>query len=177
MATKKIAKAGAKASPTKKTDFENAATKAGLAIVAGKHAVKGEYRDRITVSAGNIFTHSVDIDSHYKQSEGASPRWDYAVGIKSGANIESAFWIEPHPANSTGEVKKMIEKLVWLKKKLETEGFSDLRKLRDSAATKGVSPYRWLATDATIRVTASSKEARLLALNGLDMPRRTVHLT
>lgn len=176
MASKKGGKVAAKKAPLKTSDFATAATNAGLNVEVGKQAVEGQYRDRISATAGNTFTNSVDMDRHFKVSEGASPRWDFAVGIKSGVNGESAFWIEPHPANSTGEVNTMIAKLNWLKAKLDTPEFAGLKKLRDAAVAKGRDPYRWLATDATIRITASSREARMLALHGLGMPRRVVVL-
>lgn len=176
MANNKRGKMPVQRAVARKSDFAAAATKAGLKVEVGKQAVEGQYRDRITATVGNTFTHSVDMDGHFKASEGASPRWDFAVGIKSGSNGEAAYWIEPHPANSTGEVHTMIAKLNWLKAKLEAPEFAGLKGLRDAAVAKGADPYRWLATDATIRITAGSREARMLALHGLGMPRRTVVL-
>jgi hypothetical protein len=176
MASKKRGKVAAKNAALKASDFATAAINAGLNVAVGKQAVEGQYRDHIVTTAGNTFTNSVDMDGHFKASEGASPRWDFAVGIKSGTNGESAFWIEPHPANSTGEVNAMLAKLSWLKNKLNTPEFVGLKKLRDAAVAKGADPYRWLATDATIRITAGSREARLLAREGLGMPRRKVVL-
>lgn len=175
MAAKKVKQAVPGNEAIKTTEFESAATKAGIAPLPGKQAVKGQYRDCIE-AGGDGFTHSIDLDSHFQAKEGNANRWDYSVGTKSAANVELAYWIEPHPASSTGEVKKMIEKLNWLKGKLNTPEFSDLRKLRDAVVTQGKVPYRWLATDATIRITANSREARELARQGLDMPRRKVYL-
>lgn len=176
MASKKGGKAAAKKVALTPSDFATAATNAGLNVEVGKQAVEGQYRDRISATKGYKFTNSVDMDNHFKATEGASPRWDFAVGIKSGANGELAFWIEPHPANSTGEVTTMIAKLKWLKSKLDTPEFAGLKKLRDAAVAARTDPYRWLATDAPIRIKADSREARMLARLGLGMPSRDVAL-
>lgn len=70
----------------------------------------------------------------------------------------------------------MIAKLNWLKAKLNSPEFAALRTLTDVSVEKSGLPYRWLATDGTIRITANSNEARMLARHGLDMPRRSVDL-
>lgn len=171
MARPKAAQPGAKA-----TEFERAAQSAGLAVAPGKQAVEGQYRARIATRTGSRFTHSADIDGHFRLLEGAAARWDFAVGIQSAPHEESAYWIEPHPASSTGEVGKMIAKLNWLKAKLNSPEFAALRTLTDVSVEKSGLPYRWLATDGTIRITANSNEARMLARHGLDMPRRSVDL-
>lgn len=176
MASKKGGKVAAKKAALTPSDFATAATNAGLNVEVGKQAVDGRYRDRISATKGNKFTNSVDLDNHFKASEGASPRWDFAVGIKSDANGELTFWIEPHPANSTGEVNTMIAKLNWLKNKLDTPQFAGLKRLRDAAVAAHTDPYRWLATDGPIRITAGSREARMLARHGLGMPSREVVL-
>ena len=157
--------------------FETASAQASIPLSGGKGAIAGAYRTRVVAAAGYAFTHSIDLDGHFQPDEPNSPRWDYGVGIKSGNGAELAFWVEPHPASSTGEVQKMLDKLNWLKAKLKTKEFSEFKALCDAAAQNRVIPYRWQTSeDGVIRITSKSKEARLLALNGLAMPSRHITL-
>lgn len=53
---------------------------------------------------------------------------------------------------------------------------SSRRKLCRLAIKQG-NPFRWqTTTDGAIRITANSKEARMLALKGLSMPARQITL-
>jgi hypothetical protein len=157
--------------------FAIASAKAGIAHAEGKGALQGAYRSRVVSRPGSVLTYSIDLDSHFKSAEPNSPRWDYGIGVKQRNGAELAFWVEPHPASSTGEVQKMIDKLNWLKSKLETKEFAGFKALCDATSLQGVIPYRWQTSeDGVIRITAKSKEARLLALKGLAMPSRQITL-
>lgn len=170
-------KVGARKPATLASAFENASVKAGIPHLNGKAAIQAVSRSRIECSPDMAFTHSVDLDSHFQASEPGSARWDYGVGVKHRSGQELAFWIEPHPASSTGEVQKMLDKLAWLKAKLARPEFSEFKSLSDATALKGITPFRWQTTvDGAIRITANSKEARQLALKGLSMPTRHVSL-
>jgi len=157
--------------------FETASIRAGVPYVAGKSAIQGSSRARVICAPDLTFTQSVDLDTHFKAVEPGSTRWDYGVGLKYRSGLELAFWIEPHPASSTGEVQKMLDKLAWLKTKLATPEFSELKLLSDATSRNGSNPFRWqTTTDGAIRITANSKEARMLALKGLSMPARQITL-
>lgn len=154
----------------KSTAFDSAVQAAGLTALSGKEAVKGSYRAQITPRNGWKFTGSVDIDDHFTATEGHSNRWDYGIGISQADAQELVCWVEPHPASSTGEVRKMLDKLAWLKEKLDTPDFKKLK-----AMTVG-HPFYWLRTlNGECRIPAHSKEAKQLVKNGLRMPAQ--HLT
>ena len=92
--------------------------------------------------------------------------------MRSEAGQELLVWLEAHPASSTGEVQKMLDKLAWLKAKLAQPDFDGLRTLEHK-----VSAYRWLAMTGAIRILPNSRrEARRLAQAGLSSPQRHVEL-
>lgn len=156
------------------SQFVAAATLAGLPVQPGKGALDSSYRPMVDTSAAT-FTASVDMDLAFLASEPQSPRWDYGIGIAEAGNIEKAFWLEPHPASSTGEVQRMLAKLDWLKEKLALPQFSDLRQLTQRASAAGNPVYIWLHSGAN-RILPNSREARLLASKGLSLPRRHITL-
>lgn len=174
MATKRSS--SRKTAPASISQFEAGCKKAQVTHEIGKQAVGPAYSPQIEAVNGK-FTHSVDLDNHFKLAEPSSPRWDYGLGVKFVNGVEVAVWIEPHPASSTGEVNSMLAKLDWLESKLDSAPFSDLRALRDAARKQGVNPYRWQVTlTGAIRITPQSKEARKLAEAGLEMPNRHIKI-
>lgn len=156
------------------SQFVAAATLAGLPTQPGKGALDSQYRSMLD-SNGATLTASVDMDQAYLASEPQSPRWDYGIGIAEAGDIEKAFWLEPHPASSTGEVQRMLAKLAWLKDKLALAQFAELRQLTQRASAAGQPVYIWLHSGAN-RILPSSREARLLARNGLSLPKRHITL-
>lgn len=160
--------------------FHKGCTTAGLPPRPGKSALEGRYRDGVSANLPHNFTDSVALDQHYRKLEPNDPVWDYGIGLRGptqGSAVgEMAFWIEPHPASSTGEVDAMLQKLAWLKNKLRQPEFAALSALTEAAKQQGHTPFRWLAQTGSIRILAGSKEARRLALAGLDQPRRLVEL-
>jgi len=155
------------------TEFLDAAIAAGLDGQAGKQAIKTEYRAQVVVQGAAGFSGSVDLDEHFKAAEPNENRWDYGVGFNVGE--EFALWIEPHPANGSGEVAVMIGKLAWLKAKLQTPDFKDLADLTRIAEAKGEIPFRWLYKGKTSYRTGG-KEAKLLAQKGLRLPERRIQV-
>lgn len=154
------------------TRLQDAAIFASLSAQNGKEAVQGLYRAQIHTEKGAQFSGSVDIDAHFRTTEAQSPRWDYGIGVQISDGREMVFWVEPHPASSTGEVQKMLDKLVWLKAKLDTPAFEKLKSMTASTTEFG-SPFYWLLTArGDCRILTGSKEARLLVKNGLRMPAR-----
>ena len=98
--------------------FELAAKVAGLPTQPGLGAIKAEYRAGVALRSGHRHTASLDIDTAFLATEPTSSRWDYGIGMRSEAGQELLVWLEAHPASSTGEVQKMLDKLAWLKAKL-----------------------------------------------------------
>lgn len=161
---------GARPEPTP-SDFERACRHAELTPQPGLSAVKGEYRPGVALKSGHRHTASIDLDACFLASEPTAARWDYGIGLRGEADHESLVWLEAHPASSTGEVQKMLDKLAWLKQKLAQPAFGHLRCLEHQ-----VSAYRWLAMTGAIRILPSSVEARRLAKAGLSPPQRRVEL-
>lgn len=155
------------------TEFLEAVAATGLDGKAGKQGIKAEYRSQLDVAGGASFTGSVDLDEHFKGAEPTANRWDYGVGFMKGG--EFALWIEPHPANGTGEVAVMLRKLEWLQAKLRMPEFECLAALTAAAEAKGEVPFRWLYKGKT-SFRAGGKEARLLAQKGMKLPERSIRV-
>jgi hypothetical protein len=151
------------------SEFVAAARAAGLDVQPGKKALKGEYRDAVEANPRSSFTGSADLDAAFQPSEPQAARWDYCLGVSS--DQEKLFWIEPHPASSTSEVPKMLAKLDWLKAKLAQPAFASLLSLTNRTRADGSIVYLWLCSGAN-RITPNSREALMLARNGLSLPRR-----
>lgn len=168
-------KAKAKKGMPATTPFDGAARAAGLAPQTGKQAMKSSDRKAVQVAVGARFSGSVDLDAHFKPNEPNAHRWDYGLGVQTSQAL--AYWVEPHPASSTGEAKVMLQKLDWLRRKLGSASFGALRKQMDAArAVSGQTPFRWIATAGAIAITRGSREARLIAAKGLAFPVRSLRL-
>jgi len=159
----------------KASAFEAAAVKAGLTVQPGKSAVKNEYRSGVAVRASHKFLASVDLDADLKANEPSAHRWDYGLGLIDRRGNESAWWIEPHPASSTGEVTTMLAKLEWLHGKLRSPEFAKLQTLTNAARLKGIA-FRWLAMSGEICIRPGTSQARRLAVRGMAAPTRHVAL-
>lgn len=157
--------------------FKKASAKAGLSVHEGKQAMDPCYHGGVTLQKKFSFTCSVDLDDHFQKQEPHSPRWDYGVGVRCPDGGEIALWIEPHPAGSTSDAKEMLKKLKWLKEVLNREQFKELRHLHKNALKHTNLPYRWLiSANSKIRIFPHSKEAKAIAVEGLDLPRRRIVL-
>lgn len=154
--------------------FAEAASSAGVPSATGMRAVEAKYRPTIELKPTWDHTDSVDLDTHFEPAEPDATRWDYGLGVKNG-NGELAFWVEPHPASSTSQVAEMIEKVKWLKDKLNLPAFDALKRLTDETQRAGHGPYRWIYT-GSLRITQSGKEAKLLAKAGIGFPQRYLKL-
>lgn len=157
------------------TAYEQAARSAGLAAQPGKRAMKNEYRSGVEVRAAHKFQASVDLDIGLKADEPGAHRWDYGLGLADRHGAESAWWVEPHPASSTGEVATMLAKLDWLKTKLKRPGFAELSALTDAARLQGIA-FRWLAMSGSISIRPGTSQARRLSTHGMAAPSRHVRL-
>jgi hypothetical protein len=154
-------------------NYRDAAAAAGLAPENGLRALRRNDAAGIEAKEGTKIVASVDIDRHFIRSEPNENRWDYGVGAET-QNTEAAFWVEPHPASSTSEVAKMLAKLKWLKRKLDTAAWAELKHLTTRAQERGIA-YRWLTT-GSIRIRPGSREALMLSRAGLDQPRTRIRL-
>lgn len=159
----------ARSAATAESQFALAAKAAGLLPQPGMSAIKGEYRQALETRRHTRFSDSVDLDEAFRDSEPRAARWDYGVGV--AGMVEKAFWIEPHPASSTGEVQKMLDKLAWLKATLARPEFAGLLELTKRTLAEGSPAYIWLYSGAN-RILPNSREARLLASKGLTLPKR-----
>lgn len=106
---------------------------------------------------------SVDLDNCVKSKYPQSSRWDYILSYKS-----QSYFIEVHPA-TTGEVKEIIKKIIWLKKWLKVKG-----KNLNNNKTKN-QPFRWIAS-GKVAITKKSKYARQLTQNGVSFPQKITRL-
>jgi len=137
----------------------------------GLQGLKGEHRQKIKIADTRNLTGSLDLDAALKGTPKHcnKTRWDYGIGYKRPDQAkEYVVWVEVHPATS-GEVKKMLLKLAWLKKWLKTE----CTKLGELPRPLG---FVWLATEAGVNFTRGSSKAKLLAQYGLTFSGRSLDL-
>ena len=124
---------------------------------SGLGALRGADRRRVDAEDPRRLTGSVDIDSALQAEFPDEPRWDYAIGHRpSNLAAEIAYWVEVHPA-SAGEVKVVLQKLVWLKTWLPNlaPSLSAMRKA-----------FIWVSSGKT-SFTLSSPQQKRFALLGL----------
>lgn len=151
--------------------FEVAAMNAGLEPQVGKQAVESKYRSLIDIKKGLSFTHSVDLDTHFRATEPQENRWDYGIGVvKQG--VHYAIWIEPHGATSGREVDKVLAKLRWLKNKLSLQDWTELDELTNRTSDS-FRCFIWLVP-GTVSFRRGSPEDKKLAQNGMKMPTKRV---
>jgi hypothetical protein len=162
------------ATATQTSEFAAASAAAGLTSQAGKGAIDPAYRAMIEPATDARLTHSVDIDTAFSRSEANATRWDYGIGVEAGQG-ERAYWIEPHPASSTGEVDKMLQKLAWLKQKLSLPAYAGLKKLTGKTQASGNTAFIWTYSGDN-RIRPDSPLARKLRHAGLSMPCRRMEL-
>jgi len=157
-------------------DFEAAVKQAAAPLSTafrdGKRGLKHEHRALVRCKRGKIVG-SIDIDGTLAREpeHRDAPRWDYGLGYRAPNDPDCALWMEVHPA-TTSNVAEVIAKLRWLQGYLASNAAA-LLKLSRGAAAK---PFVWIATEAGVRITPNSPQARRLRLEGLDMPRRRLEL-
>jgi len=97
--------------------FRNAVQQTALlagAFRPGLQALRSSDRRRVKADSQRL-TGSVCLDQALKQACQNDPRWDYGIGYReSKQGNEMVCWLEVHPATQ-GEIKKVAEKLQWLK--------------------------------------------------------------
>lgn len=135
--------------------------------------MENRYRDSVDAGPDIQFSHSVDLDAHFQQAEPNANRWDYGLGLVKGATTHLAIWIEPHGATSGSEVDKVLAKLAWLRAKLRSQAWSQLKNLTGVAEQQGIQQFWWLVP-GTVSFRPGSKEAQKLAQSGMKMPVKKV---
>ena len=153
--------------------FVTTVSQAGHSTCTGKQAVKGSHSTLIATAKDVQLQASWDMDAAYLKHEPQAPRWDYALAIQS--DRECLYWVEVHPASSTGQVEEMLAKLKWLQSKLCDPQFKVLNQLTKATQVRKIQAFRWLYTGDN-RIRPGSQEARKLAQAGLNAPERMITL-
>lgn len=132
----------------------------------GLQALKPKDRDRISVQTTRCLRGSVDLDAALRPSRPQDPVWDYAIGhAPKNLQEEVVFWLEVHPATD-GEIKKVLNKLQWLKQWLKDEA-PELKSLRKQ--------FVWVSSGKT-SFTLSSPQQKQIAEAGLQLKGRLFHI-
>ncbi|MYC75889.1 hypothetical protein F4X10_09015 [Candidatus Poribacteria bacterium] len=118
----------------------------------------GGNSNKIAVRETRSLTGSVDIDTCLTNRYPNAPRWDYVFGYK-----DQIYYVEIHAAGSTGEVKTVVAKLMWLKqwRKLTAKNLEDL---------ENQSTYHWISSGRTTSSVKRGKYLQILAQNGIRGP-------
>ena len=126
-------------------------------LKAGLQAL-GTNSSKVEVRSTRELTGSIDIDTCLRNRYPTESRWDYVFGYK-----DRIYYMEIHPAGSTGEVKRIVAKLEWLKqwRKLSAPSLEDL---------EGQSTYHWISTGKTVSSVKKGKYRQILAKNGIRGP-------
>lgn len=155
--------------------FLAAARAAGLTPSVGLQAITRDHKACIVVRKGqNQPTGSIDTDAAYSAIEAQVNRWDYGLGFEHRV-AECAVWVEPHSATSTHEVSTMIRKLQWLKDKLATPEYEQLRLMTEQTGQVGLRKYWWVTT-GRISIRRGTPQEKQLANVGLNYPVRSFRL-
>lgn len=133
----------------------------------GLQALPKKDRHRVECRKSRQLTGSVNLDEALKRTDPDGKRWDYGIGVKRQGGKEEVFWVEVHPA-STGHVRKMLDKLAWLKKWLETKA----PELRQLTAKDG---YVWIASGG-VAIRKKTQRARQLNQAGLRFAQEHLRL-
>jgi hypothetical protein len=100
---------------------------------------------------------SVDIDTCLLYSLPSASRWDYTFGYNN-----QSYYLEIHPAG-TGEVDVVINKFIWLKGWLRTDGVQ-------LNVLNAPNPFHWVAS-GKVAIAPGSTYAKRLASAGLAIPK------
>ena len=117
----------------------------------------GTDRNKIRVDTTRALEGSVDMDKCLGKLYPNDARWDYAFGYKG-----RVYYVEVHPAHSTGEVKNVIAKCDWLKR-WRKRAAPNLEELEHR------STYHWVSSGRTEPMLKSGRYRRLLSQNGIQV--------
>jgi len=131
-----------------------------LAIEVGLQALKPADRERVGPEEPRRLEGSVDLDEQMTGSEPDAPRWDYAV-----AYDQRVWFIEVHPASSTGTIDEVVKKARWLRTKITSTSLPD--------RSEGLF---WISTDRVTSHLSFSRRKRQLQVVGVFGPMRRLDL-
>lgn len=126
-------------------------------LKAGLQALRRN-SSKVEVREPRDLTGSVDIDACLAARYPNAPRWDYVFGYKN-----RIYYIEIHPAGSTGEVKRILAKLRWLKQWRK-------RSAQSLEALEHCSTYHWVSSGKSVPSVNMGKYRQILAQNGIRGP-------
>jgi hypothetical protein len=139
-----------------------------LTLRDGLRAISPVNRERIRPQNTRSVTGSVDIDEDLRARFPEDYRWDYAVGYNGSDNVERAYFIEVHPAE-TSEISRVVRKARALKEWARRYA-PDLWNMTVPRQIHWVAPGR-----CDIRLNDSYR--RQLALAGVGSPKQHLVLT
>ena len=113
---------------------------------------------KVKVRSTHELTGSVDIDTCLRKRYPTESQWDYVFGYK-----DRIYYMEIHPAGSTGEVRRIIAKLEWLKR-WRRHSAPSLENLERS------STYHWISSGRTTSSVKRGKYRQILAQNSIRGP-------
>ena len=126
-------------------------------LKAGLQAL-GANRSKVAVRSTRELVGSVDIDTCLKKYYPTESRWDYVFGYKN-----HIYYMEIHPASSTGEIGKVVAKLAWLKQ-WHRHSAPCLENLEHC------STYHWIPSGRTASSVKRGRYRQILAQNGIRGP-------
>jgi hypothetical protein len=139
-----------------------------VTLQEGLQALSPASREKIRPKNTRSVKGSVDLDKDLRDRLPAENRWDYVVGYEGNDNVERAFFIEVHPAE-TSEIRRMVRKAQSLKTWAERHA-PDLWNMTIPRE------IHWVASGrCNLRLNDSYR--RQLALAGVGSPKQYLELT
>lgn len=134
----------------------------------GLQALDRAARNAIEVNDTRRLEGSVDIDTTLRPLYPQDPRWDYVVSAGSGDGASRLYWIEYHEANGD-TAKDIARKAQWVKRWARNAG----RPIWEFGGRR--MDLRWIAS-GRIRLLSGSRQARILAKEGVRLPVKRLEL-
>ncbi len=129
----------------------------------GLQALSSADRQRVICQDPRSLEGSICLDGALKKLYPQAPRWDYGIGLRKGL----AIWVEVHPARSGEDVRSMLDKLQWLRARLQES--PTLRSMTQR-------PFRWIAS-GTVKIPKTGRWRRQLNQHGIGFPQQTLRLS
>lgn len=143
-------------------------------VKSGKDAIKGEHRDRVTVSRGCTLTDTANLEEALGSLSPSDPRWDYAIGWKA-LESDNCCFVEVHPAN-TRHVDDVVRKKM-AATKLLVQHAPGMLDTADRTRRRTKQPvWHWIRTDAHVDIHPNMPAWRKLRQAGISRPVRRLEL-
>jgi hypothetical protein len=155
--------------PDHKSQFRKAVVACSdVTLQEGLQALSPTSREKIRPKNTRSVKGSVDLDKDLRDRLPAENQWDYAVGYEGNDNVERAFFIEIHPAE-TSEIRRMVRKAQSLKTWAERHA-PDLWNMTIPRE------IHWVAS-GRCNLRLNDAYRRQLALAGVGSPKQYLELT